>query len=499
MKQYRVSVGFLFCFVLAITAIAFVYMSRAPLPSVAQAATRQVAFDAVAAPGPSNPADPESVFLWITNATVGGGPKWDSWCTKQDVGIENLPGFKIDREKPTDAICLGDADFRAITTFYSVAQAVPDLAAALNNAVALTSASPSPASATSTGSTRQVAPVLFNPIAAQYIRGLVKLNSNLDFASSMKIKFPQGSVIVKTVWEIQQWQTPQNSIGPMWIISSSAMDEMTNNVSPVNPPPPATFNIDTSQEACPLNALSAMSPVPIGCLHSHDIPVKSSDHILRQNASYLDNCGGNGCTAILVGFLVMIMPDNTGNWEWMTFWLTPDGQPQGRMPIGTDKNGLVWQQQALKPHHGLTSGPWQFFVENSTSIARQPMPGQSGMYSICFNPYIEAQRNPKTGPVSNCLGCHQYAGYYKGPPQYATNTERGQGTNVGLCVGERPLIESLTAEEATKLNAQITAQNQFFKYGNVWSLSSRYNVLGEPESGDSFQRINPNTCQIDNE
>lgn len=91
----------------------------------------------------------------------------------------------------------------------------------------------------------------------------------------------------------------------------------------------------------------------------------------------------------------------TENWVWATYWWH-DGEPQA------DRPGLP--------------APFDQFRMGVTQNADLPV-GEDGGPNITFNPYLEA--GFAEGTLSNCMGCHQRAGWTAGGPQSVMPVHRG--------------------------------------------------------------------------
>ena len=98
---------------------------------------------------------------------------------------------------------------------------------------------------------------------------------------------------------------------------------------------------------------------------------------------------------------VHVTTRETENWVWSTFWWH-DGPAQNDLP-------------ALTP-------PFQHFRMAVTQSADIPV-AQDGGPNVTFNPYLEA--GFAEGTRSNCMGCHQRAGWFADGPQSVMPVHRG--------------------------------------------------------------------------
>lgn len=102
---------------------------------------------------------------------------------------------------------------------------------------------------------------------------------------------------------------------------------------------------------------------------------------------------------------VHITTRETENWVWATFWWH-DGPPQ--------------------PDRPAFPGPFQNFRMAATLSADLPA-AEDGGPNVTFNPYLEA--GFAEGTVSNCMGCHQRAGWTAAGPQSVMPVHRGTITD----------------------------------------------------------------------
>lgn len=98
---------------------------------------------------------------------------------------------------------------------------------------------------------------------------------------------------------------------------------------------------------------------------------------------------------------VHITTRETENWVWATFWWH-DGPPQADSP-------------------GF-SQPFRSFRMAVTQSADVPV-AEDGGPNVTFNPYLEA--GFAEGTRSNCMGCHQRAGWTADGPQSVMPVHRG--------------------------------------------------------------------------
>jgi len=318
-----------------------------------------------------------AVFRWLTATSnklpTAPSPRrsidpiWESWCTKQDI----WSGGGIHNER---------ADLRGLSDF-----PLPKQTNGTTKKNMLT---------TSDG---ELALVLFNQIAAEDIRTM-----NLGSQTERPVAFRDGAVIIKTIWRVIDPNSPPPFTFPASAIGSSDERNQTDLVtsslttkfdSLVN------VNISPQQIDCIVNGANVLPAtpisngdrvatttpiaVPLGCFHTHQI-----DALGKTEEAIQANCTAPTCIAVLTGFHVMTKTKESVQWNWMTFWFRPTGDPE------------------------TSSGPapWKFFTGNATRGSRSG-PSVSGKYEICFNPYLEGTKDVPNGQVSNCLDCHRFAAY----------------------------------------------------------------------------------------
>ena len=243
-----------------------------------------------------------------------------------------------------------------------------------------------------------VVAAMYNPTASNCILGQAKdcttqlspqsnLEKLLSSAAKNPIDFPNGTVVVKALWQpiesatISVWDTSnlyftqQATIKNGFSKPSSWNSNIVLDRTPGTQCSPSDYPIHGSGKA---PAIATSKPqVPIACF------VTSTDN-----------------NYVLMGFNVAHKTED--GWHWITFAWT--NSPSVAI------NGF---SSTARPSYLAL---WSHYLVNFTDTPVDPQ-GKK----ICFNPYLEGV--PAGGPQSNCTRCHQFATYF--PKAYIEGATNG--------------------------------------------------------------------------
>jgi hypothetical protein len=320
----------------------------------------------------------------LVNALAGHGdpnnsnapydpPKWEHWANKCDVGLlskDICPApdtlFDIDFKK-------GDRENRRLPlSFFRPVQRELDTAPKSHKE----------------GEQPQLASVLYNGIAADFIKNQMKIAPG-----SVSIpKLPAGSVITKAIWALVSKNIDQT----LYVTDFTPETErIETGDSFINPPTKGGDNPHFSAVALDLSSAqkceksySASTPMTItsgDCIHLYK-EVKNIPITNQYPADFQHNCNPE-CVVALVGLQFMVRTRKDDNWIWISVWWT--GRDNGK----------------------LKNAPWKYYTVDVTNTARSIRTGKDGnQMNIIFNPYLEGV-TPPNGANSNCVNCHSYAAF----------------------------------------------------------------------------------------
>jgi hypothetical protein len=367
--------------------------------------------EAVAAPSTSVQTNDQNCawqfFATIINVTdkTAPDPEWTKWSDKCGAGLTN-----------TNNICPAPPESLSQDTSINKADRL-----AMRIPVQVELAAEAASIDKTSVSAPQLASVLFNPAAKQYIQSNgLGIGQNLDrvlssfdpSATSWKARqLPPPSpgdtknhpVALKLIWEIVYDDKPllhvydaatglqsayiDNSPGVTAKLLGATgwpaykLDDALTTCNPTSPPEP-----DFSEKEAP--------PVSPSCFYSIRIDLNRPE-ILRQLTGDKQqvingpNFERRPARAILVGFHAMELTEEHPLWTWMTFYWT-------RQTNGHPDWLAKWQHFQVKTT--TTDG-----TDESTIHSSGPV----------FNPYLEGQ-TARYGMNTNCLSCHNLAAYTPG-------------------------------------------------------------------------------------
>lgn len=253
------------------------------------------------------------------------------------------------------------------------------------------------------------ATVLYNRIAANYIAAGIDrsiMNRLLSNRAQDIPPFPDGSIVIKTFWELLQ-----NS-------ANEAENQSLNVWDPLQRPPArnkeggfgvptgwtdSIVHVDTAKTSdCPLTdfALVSASPaglaspvsngtVPLGCFYYLKVTNKNRQSV--ESGVVPSQHPKDGDFIVLLG--VHIVKKVNARWVWSTFWWTtrPSYSIAGYPSYGDRPRSLDRR--------------WSHYAMNTTVDVLDA----GNERRVIFNPYIEGSGANPT--VSNCILCHGRAAF----------------------------------------------------------------------------------------
>jgi hypothetical protein len=309
-----------------------------------------------------------------------------------------------------------------------------------------------------------------------------------------------GAIIIKTIWQVQV-QKAGPSFDPLSWTCQTAQTEGTQSLTQPNDDhkclnfandgdgtqlaPISNWSsrnrilrvstgkiddeTDTAQKdqcAGDLNLAQPSQTIPGMCVYHVGIQYnnKQAQAAIIRGVPELDatGCVGFSCDLILVGVHVMMFVDTPNpHWLWATFWWSPASNGR-RLPDGS-----------------LVKGPWAHFQMKATSVGIGADPA-----TIVYNPYLEGP-DDANGAVSNCIQCHQFAGFDapKGSKStLSTSRTRGVVNSNGPAIGlpARPpgnCPAPSTISQAEDLTCAYFLQPGTIQTQRIWSLNTQLQQL----------------------
>jgi hypothetical protein len=280
-----------------------------------------------------------------------------------------------------------------------------------------------------TASSSELASVFYNPAAANFI-STNSLNNEaaLEQFSTGSTAFPTNAVIIKLIWGFASVAPGANPSGPGTLLKivnppDFQHPDQFNFANPGSKPSsglplPSDSNpnwvsiqLDTDEtHGCVVANVANGDSIPVNCFYHHPF---QCEQIVANNAgevpTTLRSCvPGQQVTAYLLG--VHIITAEQRNWFWSTFWWSPQ-------PLDD------WAHHD-QPAAVASLGPWGHY--DMLATASQPQVNAGTVSDIAYNPYLEGLR--ENGLTSNCMYCHQIAGYQRGDhgnPSVANNSTLG--------------------------------------------------------------------------
>lgn len=220
----------------------------------------------------------------------------------------------------------------------------------------------------------------------------VKLQQNIDF--------PEGSVVLKTMWEVLR-RLPRNKVqvsadknnSNIRVVENRDHDLVADPVEAWTDP----ITVDWSNAKCQEREYQPTESIPLDCFFSqyfdgkdpqvNDIRTGAAGNAIWHNAVV----SGEPFYLVLVG--VHMAVKDRPDWTWMTFWWTRalNTPPQGKS-ANIRQRHFAWD------------------VTQSDALT-------NGLPQACFNPYLELPQ--LNGARSNCLYCHRRAVFSPNPQKAA--------------------------------------------------------------------------------
>ena len=202
--------------------------------------------------------------------------------------------------------------------------------------------------------------------------------------------------------------------------------------------------------------------IPGMCLFHVDMnpSMKDAMAVLQKNVApelpAAANCY-HGCDLVLVGIHTMRFihkPGKESHWLWATFWWTPQSNHR-------------------------YAGPWAHFQMKATSVGLS----KDDPSTVVYNPYLEGLSDTN-GAVSNCIQCHQFAGFDVNGPQNSNlsvarmpEVVQSTGSALGLPNLLQPMSCSVFDTNATDPLTCGYFTSQTIQTQRIWSLTTRLRTV----------------------
>jgi hypothetical protein len=342
----------------------------------------------------------------------GKDPLWSDWYTKCDLKIAD-PSCEASRS--SSAGKLGDETIKQhLLKNLTLPIQLPEF-----DSASLKSGS------SSKQSTRpQVAEVLFNPEARDFIEvqksgmtGDTALQKILSGPHSATVLdgFPRNAIVVKTEWELVTGADSSGTVTPveLWNPDPDAIKQnevSKDQLKQVNEWA-SKAQIDPDATCDPDHDYTGGKPVPLACFYSVPLCFKDIGWLYRDSEGLIVPSWTRNMQYHLILIAFHVMTREIDGWTWQTFYWS-SGATEGADKERRDGN----------PWNTIRDARWSHYVMDTTLSATLPLETDHGP-KICANPYLEGPL--ANGQTLNCIACHQYA-YYHNPEKH--NEGFGFGT-----------------------------------------------------------------------
>jgi hypothetical protein len=260
-------------------------------------------------------------------------------------------------------------------------------------------------------------PYVYNALASRIAGNAAPLSPDPKF---------KGAIVVKVIWEPAEYvRAPHHPNIPAFPTGSLAASGWPQNLQPGSggnlpalsswlPTSNTSAQIDFSSSDTTCAGEYANGVYPSSCFTMLDMSKHPS--YVQQVQSLID--ASTDAQNIQISHLVLVGvnvmqfdPILYPNWLWSSFWWSK------QRGVATFKDKPNWSHfQGCAVHQPRTEN--QFKQDQ-----------------VCFNPYLEGVASqPGNGIYSNCLTCHQHAGFQTAQPGADPKTLPSQAVN-GSCIG----------------------------------------------------------------